>query len=492
MYLALHIPDFQVVAALRNNPAVVDRPCVVLGIRGEGEPQEKLPVIAINQRARDAGIRCGWPLNRALVRCPDLSVVPPEPEAELALCHELVRMAESLGPDLEITRPDVVTLDLSSRRKPLGDSLDALELEDTAIWHARARTPDLAHLAAIHAGMTGTVLEHRDLTPLPLDLLGSVIHGQNLIDRLELWGLKTLGDFMKLPRQALTERLGPEAGRCHDLLGGKICRLLRLHRPPDSLAQSFDCDDSITSLEPLVFVVKRMLHVLAGRLGSRHLAARSLELQLQMEAGGCIARKITLPEPQSQVEGMLPPLQTFLESLRLDGAVSVLHLDAETTFATSAQREWFGKQLPQPERWAETLAKLEALVGSGKVGIPVPVDSYRADSFLVRPAIGSCSRMPQRQSRVECPVPLQRFRPPKPVSVAYEKREQHVWPLAVLNGPLPGEIKDWRGPFSSSGDWWQAGETWQRLEWDIQLVSLHLLRLTFQLPDQWQLDGVYR
>ncbi|RYD45863.1 MAG: hypothetical protein EOP85_08565, partial [Verrucomicrobiaceae bacterium] len=152
--------------------------------------------------------------------------------------------------------------------------------------------------------------------------------------------LKTLGDFMKLPRQALTERLGPEAGRCHDLLDGKICRLLRLHRPPASLAQSFDCDDSITSFEPLVFVVKRMLHVLAGRLGSRHLAARSLELQLQMEAGDCIARKITLPEAQSQMEGMLPPLQTFLESLRLDGAVSVLHLDAETTFATSAQREW--------------------------------------------------------------------------------------------------------------------------------------------------------
>ncbi|RYD45865.1 MAG: hypothetical protein EOP85_08575 [Verrucomicrobiaceae bacterium] len=99
-------------------------------------------------------------------------------------------MAESLGPDLEITRPDVVTLDLSSRRKPLGDSLNALELEDTAIWHARARTPDLAHLAAIHPETMGTVLEHRDLTPLPLDLLGSVIRGQNLIDRLELWGLK--------------------------------------------------------------------------------------------------------------------------------------------------------------------------------------------------------------------------------------------------------------------------------------------------------------
>jgi hypothetical protein len=55
----------------------------------------------------------------------------------------------------------------------------------------------------------------------------------------------------------------------------------------------FECDDSITNLDPLVFLAKRMLHILVGRLESRHLAARTLELQLQMEAGGMIARRIT-------------------------------------------------------------------------------------------------------------------------------------------------------------------------------------------------------
>ncbi|RYD46646.1 MAG: hypothetical protein EOP85_07030 [Verrucomicrobiaceae bacterium] len=492
MYLALHIPDFPVTAALRGNLSAAGRPCVVLAARGPGEPQEKLPVLAINERAREAGIRRGWPLNRSLVRCPDLTVLSRNYEAEAGLCKELVHIGERLGSDLEVTSPDVVTLDLSSRRNPVGDALNALELEDAFIWHAQASTPDLAHVAAIHPSTTGEVLGPSDLQHLPLEILRSLVMETDLMARLELWGLKTLGEFMKLPRQALTERLGPEAGRCHDLLHGRHCRLLRLRRPPESLAQSFDCDDSITTLDPLVFVVKRMLHTLAGRLGSRHLAARTLDLQLQMEAGGTIARRITLPEPQTQVEGMLSPLQTFLESLRLEGAVSVLHLDAETTFATAAQREWFGRQLPQPERWAETLAKLEALVGTGRVGIPVPADTFCADSFTVRPAIGPPAAVHERRARMECPVPLQRFRPPRPVSVAYETRERHVWPLAVLNGPLPGEITDWRGPFSSSGEWWQPDEAWQRLEWDIQLASRHMVRLTFQLPDQWQLDGVYR
>ena len=56
--------------------------------------------------------------------------------------------------------------------------------------------------------------------------------------------------------------------------------------------------------------------------------------------------------PQTAVEGMLPPLCGLLESLRLEAPVTALGLDAGATFAASAQREWFGRCLPQPGRWA--------------------------------------------------------------------------------------------------------------------------------------------
>lgn len=89
---------------------------------------------------------------------------------------------------------------------------------------------------------------------------------------------------MKLPRQALIERLGPEAGKWHDLLHGKTCRLLRLHRLPESFAHSFDFEDGVIALDPLVFALKRLLHTLAGRLGARHLAADSLHFRLILES----------------------------------------------------------------------------------------------------------------------------------------------------------------------------------------------------------------
>lgn len=479
MFAAFHIPDFPVVAALRNQPECQGFPCAILAIRSPHELQEKLPLLALNEAARATGIHPGWPLNRALVRCPDLRILARDPAAESALRDELVFLAESLTPDVEITAADAVTLDLSGRKTPVG--------ELTHLWHARASTPDLAHLAARHAVTIGRMISPADLAPLPLGVLGSLAGNHPSLTLLKLWGLKTLGDFMKLPRQALIERLGPEVGKWHDVLHGKTCRLLRLHRPPESFAQAFDFEDAVVALDPLVFALKRLLHTLAGRLASRHLAASCLNFRLVLESGGELARRVRLPEPQTAVEGMLAPLQTLLESIKLDAAVATLQLDAETTFATAAQREWFGRHLPQPERWAETLAKLEAMLGSGRVGIPVPPESFRPDSFTLHPAA-----VPGMGARPDCSVPLHRFRPPREIAVAYESRDHQPWPLALLNGPHPGEIIDRRGPFPASGNWWDPAGAWQRLEWDIQLASHHLLRLVFQTPDRWQLEGIYQ
>jgi protein ImuB len=487
MFAALHIPNFPVVSALRGkNSAQNDSPCAVLA-QPQGRDQAKLPLLAVNRRAGMTGIGRGWALNRALVRCPDLRVIARDPVAEAETRAELVGLGESLTPDLEIASEDTVLLDLSRRTTPA--ALESLWLAETELWHARAMTPDLAYLAARHVLTQGRIISPADLASLPLAWLESLGSGPDL-GLLNLWGLKTLGDFMKLPRQALTERLGSGVGAWHDVLHGKVCRLLHLYRPPQTFAQVLDFDEPVVSLEPLIFAVKRLLHTLAGRLAARHLAVNFLELRLALEAGPDVLRRVRLPDPQIALEGMLPPLQTLLESIRLDAAVCGLELDVETTFATAAQREWFGRQLPQPARWAETLAKLEALLGSGRVGIPVPPDSHRPDDFTLHPAAGSA--VPERVALPDCSLPLHRFRPPLEIAVAYESRGRRLWPLALLNGPHPGEVVDRRGPFPVSGAWWDPQGAWQRMEWDVQLASRHLLRLAFLAPDRWMLDGIYR
>jgi protein ImuB len=521
MFAALHIPDFPMVAALRGRPELRRRPCAVLTIPAGTARQAPPGLLAVNPAARLAGLAAGWPLNRALVRCPDLLVLGRDAAAEAALRAELLQIADALTPDVEITAGDCLLLDLSMRTKPLAAALETIVSNDIELSHAQALTPDLAHLAVFHAATRGRVVEPADLAALPLEVLGWLAGGEAAgrgarlrtnapagvgvgvgvgraqgrggaeLELLAGWGLRTLGDFMRLPRQALAERLGPAPGRWHDVLHGKVCRLLWLHRPPESFFQAFDFEEPAVALEALEFALKRLLHTLAARLAARQLAADRLDLRLVLESGAVVSRQLRLPEPQTAVAGMLPPLRAWLDSLRLQAAVGRVELDAGSTFAMAAQREWFGRSLPQPERWAETLAKLEDLLGPGRVGIPVPPTSFKPDGFTMRPAVGATGAIPNVGFRPEAALPLRRYRPPCAVAVASEWRAGRPWPLALLSGPHPGRIVDWRGPFPVSGTWWESAAAWQRLEWDIQLDSGHLLRLVYQTPDCWQLEGIY-
>lgn len=488
MFLAMHVADFPVVAALRSHPDAGARPCGILDTTAAGTG-EKLPLLAVNPIARGAGILAGGSLNRALVRCPDFQVLERDPAAEAQLLTELVRLAETLTPDLEITSADSVILDLSLRRQPSTEISGGWPWPDGELAWALAATPDLAILAARQESTRGREVAPADLAALPLAALRGLAGSAAAFRTLEWWGLRTLGDFMKLPRQSLIERLGADAGRWQDILAGRHHRPLRLHRVAESLLQRHEFEDPVSSVEPLLFALRHLIHSLAARLAPRHLAVSSLELRLELDDGNTLSRSLRLPEPRSSEAGILPPLQALVESLRLESAVAALSLDAATTFGTSAQREWLGRQLPQPERWAETLAKLEAMLGPGRVGIPLPAHSHRPDAFELLPAISAPP--PSSGFQPETNIPLRRYRPSRIVAVAHESRHGRPFPLALLGGPHPGRIIGWRGPFPLSGSWWDPAAAWQHLEWDIRLESHHILRLAHTPPDAWRLEGIY-
>jgi len=539
------IPDFPVMAVLREKKSL-EGACAVLASDGEGmvgKVRNKLPILALNREGWLSGIAPGWALGRALVRCPELRVVVRDFEAEARLREELFFLAESISADVEMTAEDSVVMDLagvkgwgaeghglllpavafpnaaccegtalartgtmklgappltagclaeSGSRPPQSRVFDTLHLDGVEVCWAVAETPDLAHMAVRFVDTQERVVSSEDLRGLPVGVLAALgFHrsgGGRTLKILETWGLSNLGDFMALPRQGVAERLGPEAGRWHDVLHGKICRLLKLHRIPESFAQEMDFEEGVVGLDQVVFALKRMLHVLAGRLAARHLAAGALELRIAMEHGGEVMRRLRFPEPQTGVEGMLAPLQTMMESVKLESAVARLALDAEATFAVAGQREWFGKNLPQPERWAETVAKLEAMLGPDRVGVPVREDTFRADAFSVK-GVGEKGGL-AAEMRADCAVPLRRFRPAREVAVAHEAGGRFPVPLAILTGSFSGEVLKRRGPFLSSGGWWDGAVAWQRLEWDVE-VAKGVVRLAFLKPERWEVGGLY-
>ncbi|RYD32961.1 MAG: hypothetical protein EOP87_11895 [Verrucomicrobiaceae bacterium] len=488
MFAAFHIPDLPIVAALVEHPEWQDRPCAVLRDPTDKE-DAKIPLLSMNFAAWETGIAPGWPLNRALVRCPGLMVVSRCPDKETQLLAELVAFADRFSADVEIASPDTVLLDLSGTKRKHFNGMECLPDSEVEVTHALADTPDLAHFAVLEPKTRRRFISIREIGMLPLSLLGRIGDDAGFLPQLQLLGLQTLGDFRQLPKQEVTVRYGARAGYWHDLISGKTHRLLKLHRPPESFLQSMEFDDPVHSGEALLFVCNRMLHVLASRVAARHVAVGILKVRLILIEGH-LNREIHLPEPLADPPALLKPIQTLIDSLVLPSPVMAVELDADVALPLSRQQDWTKRQLPDPERWADTLARLEALVGNGRVGIPVPLASHGSDAFTVQDAVVMESSSPASPPPPHCSLPLRRFRPAKKISV-FSEPARYPRPLALLTGPHCGQVLESRGPFPSSGNYWDPDASWGRVEWDIQVEHAPLLRLSYQPGERWQLEGIY-
>jgi protein ImuB len=80
---------------------------------------------------------------------------------------------------------------------------------------------------------------------------------------------------------------------------------------------------------------------------------------------------------------------------------------------------------------------------------------------------------------------LRRFRPALPAHIEFREQRPALLRSALFNGALT-EV---RGPFLSSGNWWDA-ERWAREEWDVQAADGTLFRL-FRSPQGCFMEGVY-
>lgn len=486
MFACLHLPDLPIEAALLENPSWRDHPCAMLA--DSTRPGDTgAPLCVVNHMARRHGVSPGMSSVRAQLRCPALRLLDRHPEHERQLTERLACIAESFGPDFEITTPDTLIIDLNGCPEPVhwNPPMNHLRLN-------LADTPDLARFAAL-AGLpfSPRPAQPADLDKLPISLLRDIASPtpERLLSLLSMWGLHTLGDLRHLPAPDLAERTNPETLRIHQILNGRHQRLLKLHRPRAAFVQNIHFDQSIENLEPLLFQIKTMLHTLCARIESCHLAVSSLRLKFTIETNDSIERLIQLPEPRMAPERLLPVIHAALENLRLGAGVRALELELEPVKPVAAQREWLGRQLRQPGRWPDTLARLEGLLGHGRVGIAQPRPGHRPDDFEVHPPSGSLEAACDR--RPDCGFPLRRFRPPLEVAVAATGDGLEQRPQALLTGPFAGRVRRCHGPFPMSGDWWCLQGAWRRIEWDVEMESLHLLRLASLPPDRWLVEGTY-
>src|SRR5207244_859372 len=122
--------------------------------------------------------------------------------------------------------------------------------------------------------------EAKFLGPLPIALLGP---SEELQETLERWGIRRLHQLAALPPLGIAERLGPEGLRLRELARGEAVRKLASIQDPLRFEDEIELEYPVDLLEPLMFLLARLIGSLSTRLAARALATDELRLRLGLE-----------------------------------------------------------------------------------------------------------------------------------------------------------------------------------------------------------------
>jgi protein ImuB len=374
-----------------------------------------------------------------------------------------------------------------------------------------------------------------------------------ILETLDRWGIATLRALAELPVLQLSERLGQRGVLLHELARGARVRALVLAQVSLTFEEEMELDDAVEELEPLSFLLGRLLDQLCARLESRALAVQTIRVWFEMEpsfekdvqslndesrkktAAKEFTKVLTLPVAMRDAKVLLKLLRLSLQSDAPKSPIQKIRMTADVAAPRVAQSGLFVPRGPDPEKLELTVARLMKLVGESNVGVAELIDTHRAENFRVarwtcgaivaeedekgrrssrkRESVASAeqSHAPADAAAKLLAVGFRMLRPPLAANVEVNGENERR-PLRVSFSGMRGDVVAASGPWRGSGEWWQE-YGWDHDEWDlaidfgksaepreqkfgrIGLVSVNAsvnARAKVVEPSPWPRHGVYR
>ncbi|HWC98310.1 MAG TPA: hypothetical protein VG456_16235 [Candidatus Sulfopaludibacter sp.] len=396
---------------------------------------------------------------------------------------DLVAIGLEFSPLVERISADTVVLDVSGLDRLFGHPQDiagAIARRAGAVSIALASNPDAAICAA--RGFSGiNVLPYGDeakfLETLPVSLLNP---SAELLETLERWGIRRFQELAALPPLGIAERLGPEGLRLRELARGEADRKLVPVVDPLRFEQELEPEYPIELLEPLAFLLARLLNSLTTSLAARGLATNEIRLRMKLEDRTTFERTLGLPVPSIDAKAFLKLWNLDLSAHPPKSPILHIWMSMRPVKPQAAQSGLFVLAAPEPVKLELTLARIKSIVGADRVGSPELVDTHRPNAFRMTAAAA-----PALASSHGSRLMLRLYRPPRTARVAIAAGQPHF----IAAEGIRGKVVELAGPWRTSGDWW-THDPWSRDDWDIALSDGALYRLYCD-PQGWFVDGNY-
>src|SRR4051794_13232235 len=342
------------------------------------EPGAAQLIGEVSEPAERFGLRAGMRMGEALSRCPELALIPPDPERAERSWEEALRRLEGIGAQVESDRAGEAFFEAAGLSRLWGGIEGVLK----RVRRQLGKTARLgagpgrfcAYVAASSSG--GIVPEGKAgefLEPLPVSLLCGRLgeDGEDLPNELERLGISTLGRLAGLPRDAVADRFGRIGPRARRLARGED-EPLRPRPIAEAIAVELELPEAVSGPQ-----LERSLELLISRLlahsGRRGRRLRTLRLSARLAAGGGWRRQVALRRAsadRSRLADALLPHLTLLPSPAAALRLEAVALGPET----GEQLSLSSPEEQRRRRIAEAVRQTRSAAGADSVLRVLEVD----------------------------------------------------------------------------------------------------------------------
>lgn len=480
--------DWSVVAALDEAETSPRSPAAVLSAN---------LVEVCNGPARSQGVRRGQRRRDAQARCPELVLLPANPDRDARAFEPLLAIVEDLRPGVAALRPGLLAV-----RAPgswYGTETEAAAtvcqaLVDSCVWDVRvgiaddlftaeqaARTAEVQSWEVVPVGRSAAFLRG-----LPVHVLnGDGPQGRDLVSLLQRLGLGTLGDLADLPGEAVEHRLGAYGAGVWRRARGQDPALFVARTPPPELDTAVTFEPPLDSVEAITFSVRTTAERFVSQLAHHQLVATGVRVEAESDGIVCSSRTWLHPR-HFGARDLVDRVHWQLQSSTVGGSLRA-RKDVGSVRAPIDRVRFLPEVVEPAAAHGEALwgaasdelvergvARVQGMVGFDAVRRPVLQGgrSPSARQALVPWGERAVDLRPTDRpwpGRVPGPAPVRVFATP-PAAEVLDETGRHVgvtdrgvvtgepWRFRLGSGMLPWQpVTAWAGPWPTDEGWWSSG-----------------------------------
>ncbi|WP_460816135.1 DNA polymerase Y family protein [Nocardioides korecus] len=513
-------PDWSVVAALEEAGAPLRSPAAVLHAN---------LVEVCNTPARREGVRRGQRRRDAQAACPELLVLPANPDRDARAFEPVLATVEELRPGVAALRPGLLAVRAPDRwygnetyaAATVTEALVGCGVRDVRLGVAddlftaeqAARTADAQSWTVVPPGRSPDFLRG-----LPVAVLADDgAQGRELVSLLRRLGISSLGGLADLPGEAVGHRLGAYGAAVRRRARGEDQALFAARTPPPELDAEVAFEPPLDSVEAITFSVRTTAERFVHQLTTRQLVATGVRVEAESDGVVCSSRVWMHPR-HFGARDLVDRVHWQLQSAEVGGSLRA-RKDSGGVRAPVERIRFVPEVVEPAAAHGETLwgsasddlvergvARVQGMIGFDAVVRPVLQGgrSPGARQALVPWGERAVDLRPLDRpwpGRVPGPAPVRVFAdPPQAEVVDRADQDVRVTDRGVVTGEparfrvggsrLPWQpVHAWAGPWPTDEAWWSGGAG---LSARFQVVGADgRAWLLLRSPDGWSLEAAY-